>query len=169
MQITLGTGVLTWNKEERITNRYGTVYLMAEGNDSYTTNDAPSLVDEKAATQFSGRYGKLVAEVVIARKSTHVGDHARSIYPETPNLGERILLGEGHLFTEPAYDGGLCVGLRPAEAKASSDTDASIFADESAGYLQVKMPGRAKDWLNPKALYRAHEQTVRLVFEPIAS
>jgi hypothetical protein len=26
--------------------------------------------------------------------------------------------------------------------------------------------GRRADWLNPKALYRCHEQTVRLLFRP---
>lgn len=165
-KISLGQGVLTWDREERVSNRYGTVYIAREGCNSLTPGRFPSLVDGDAAATVAGQYGKLVAEVIEARKSTHIGDHARQIYPETPEVGERIALGDGSLFTESTPAGGLRVGLRPTGNGANPDRDMFVFANGDEGYFQTKKPGKDKDWLNPRALYRAHEQTVRLIFEP---
>jgi hypothetical protein len=137
-QISLGKGVLTWNREERVSDRYGTVYLMEEGHTSLTTKSSPSLVGAETPT-LSGKKGKLVAVVLEARESTHIGDMFRGIRPRTPGVGQSIELGEGLLFTEPAYDGGLIVGLQPIDERNS-------------------------DWLDPRALYDAHEQTVELFF-----
>jgi hypothetical protein len=81
-------------------------------------------------------YGSLVAEVIATRKSTHIGDLFRGIFPSTPKLGARIVLGHGALF----YNGNQ-VGLKPDD-------------------------GRENDWLDPHSLYQAHDQTVRLIFVP---
>lgn len=135
MIIELGTGRLSWPRFERVGDRYGTVMLMADG-DSFTEpsryvrpNNAPV-----------GQRGTLVAEVLEARESTHIGDLFRGFFPETPEVGERIILGEGTFFTEETDFGALLLGLRPDD-------------------------GRDSDWLDPPKLYRAHEQTVRLTFE----
>lgn len=87
-----------------------------------------------------GATGTLVAHIVETRESHHIGDFFRGIFPSTPNPGERIVLGTGTLFRESRY-GTDSVGLRPAD-------------------------GRDDDWLDPRALYRCHDQTVRLEFEP---
>lgn len=80
-----------------------------------------------------GTRGRLVSVVLKTRTSTHIGDAIRGFAPETPEVGEEITLGFGELFFEQSGS----VGLRPAD-------------------------GRDTDWLDPKALYRCHSQTVRL-------
>jgi hypothetical protein len=85
-----------------------------------------------------GRPGQLVAVVVETRRSGHCGDIARALAPTTPTVGEEITLGAGTLFTDTDADLGVpTVGLAPADHR---DTD----------------------WLDPRALYRCHNQTVRL-------
>jgi hypothetical protein len=86
-----------------------------------------------------GQRGRLVAVVVETRRSGHCGDIARSLAPTTPTVGEEITLGTGTLFTETDTDLGepTAVGLVPDDHR---DTD----------------------WLDPRALYRCHNQTVRL-------
>ncbi|HEX5116013.1 MAG TPA: phosphoadenosine phosphosulfate reductase family protein [Pseudonocardiaceae bacterium] len=86
-----------------------------------------------------GQRGRLVAVVVETRRSGHCGDIARSLAPTTPTVGEEITLGTGTLFTETDADLGVpsAVGLAPDDHRDS-------------------------DWLDPRALYRCHNQTVRL-------
>ena len=93
-----------------------------------------------------GDKGRLVAVVTETRRSTHAGDWSRGIYPETPEVGEEILLGEGKLFFDffDTVELGRIptVGLRPEQDPHDS-------------------------WLDVRMLYRAHEQTVELYFEEI--
>jgi hypothetical protein len=137
----LGTGVFTWTATERQTNRYGSVYLIKEGGHSLVEGPWPSLIDETIARRFDGFAGDLIAVVKIARESTHIGDLFHGVYPRKPEVGQIIVLGNGQLFTLPAPDGGIGVGLRPSD-------------------------GRTTMWLGIRALYDAHEQTVELSFVP---
>jgi hypothetical protein len=121
----LGTGVLTWNRDERIEDRYGTIWLMAS-----VTDETPV----PFAQLKEGSHGKLVALVLEARQSHHMGDLFREVFPVTPEEGESITLGEGTLFFDER-----AVGLLPDD-------------------------GRDVDWLDINALYRAHAQTVTLYF-----
>lgn len=126
-RIVLGTGVLGWNGHERRSDRYGYISLFL----SPDSDKAVSLSRRLAG------YGKLVAKVLEIRKSYHIGDLFRGIFPETPEVGEEITLGEGWLsFTGPTV-----VGLKPDDK-------------------------RETDWLNPRSLYRLHQQTVELYFIP---
>lgn len=134
--IELGIGRLSWPRGERVSDRYGVVLLMADG-DSFAE---PSQYIRPAHRPV-GQRGTLVAEALETRESTHIGDLFRGLFPETPAVGERIILGSGTFFTEDTDWGALLMGLSPDD-------------------------GRHSDWLDPKALYRAHEQTVRLTFEP---
>lgn len=138
--ISLGKGVLTWDGAERRSDRYGTVYLIPESMNSFTSGPVPSIVVRQARAT---GIGSLIAVVIETRDSTHVGDLFRAIYPRTPDVGTRIKLGEGELFFDKVHDGGLSVGLSPLD-------------------------GRSVDWLNVRALYDAHEQSVELLFEPEA-
>jgi hypothetical protein len=131
----LGTGRLTWNPIERINDRYGMVWLIAETSKTATGESVP--LPQGQAEE----YGQLVAEVLATRPSSHGGDLMRQIYSTRPEIGERIVLGEGILFFR-RQDEKETVGLRPLD-------------------------GRETDWLDPHQLYRAHDQTVRLVFEPV--
>lgn len=136
--LVVGVGRLTWPRYERVSDRYGLVALMHDG-DSFSAS-----VDwVKLEIPAEGARGTLRAVVLETRDSTHIGDLSRGIRPETPEQGEEITLGTGRVFSE-AIPGekALAIGLRPE-------------GDD-----------RTSDWLDPRALYRAHEQTVRLVFVP---
>lgn len=137
----LGTGVLTWDAVERRSDRYGAVYLIPDGCNSMTESDTPSLVRAESVDALSGRRGHLLAVVVATRKSTHIGDLFHGIFPRTPEVGQVIELGHGDLFRSNNYAGGASVGVRPDD-------------------------GRDEMWMDVRALYDAHEQTVELFFSP---
>jgi len=138
-EVILGTGILTWPAGERRSDRYGFVFLMMDGETSETSG-GDSILNKAALLKAQGRYGSLEARVIRPMKSTHIGDLFRGLYPTTPQAGDVIVLGTGTLVAAEATWGPL-VGLEPAD-------------------------GRDTDWLDPPALYRAHEQFVTLVFVP---
>lgn len=89
-----------------------------------------------------GKIGELQAEVLETRGIGHIGDLFRGFQPSIPKVGAHIMLGKGGLFVDyQDWDGKRYhyVGLKPED-------------------------GRETDWLNPKALYKVHNQKVRLVF-----
>lgn len=125
--LTLGVGRLNWRRRERIDDRYGSVCLMHEKDEG--SFDLPKYVG----------FGKLIAFIKENRDSTHIGDLFHGFFPEKPDIGEKIELGEGFIFYDRDEYGDM-VGLKPTD-------------------------GRTTFWLNPKALYRCHEQTVELRFQ----
>jgi hypothetical protein len=139
-RILLGTGALTWRPDERETSRYGGVYLIDDRQNSLTPGSPISLINYDAAKPLVGHRCMLFANVLKTRKSTHVGDPFRKLYPSIPRVGVQIVLGRGTFFVEcsPHVEGAI-VGVTPKN-------------------------GRAKDWLDPRALYDTHEQTVELYF-----
>ena len=128
----IGTGILNWPRQERVFDRYGLVGLWPRDNDH-----GESLPMD--IVPLDGFRGQLIALVLEARKSTHIGDLFRGFFPETPEVGEEIILGEGVVFYEMT-EGKVLIGLKPED-------------------------GRKADWLNPKKLYRAHSQYVELYFK----
>jgi len=132
--IELGQGRLWWPRFERQSDRYGTVFLL-------TGPDAEDYVSFENAPV--GRPGQLVAVVVETRRSGHCGDIARALAPTTPTVGEEITLGAGTLFTD-----------------TDTDTDADLGVPTAVGLAPADH--RDTDWLDPRALYRCHNQTVRL-------
>lgn len=91
-----------------------------------------------------GQRGCLIAEVIGVRPKAHVGDFFRGVGPSTPTVGERVLLGNGTLFIEgpePQWKT-VPIGVRPGG--------------------DAEYP-----WLDVEALYRVHNQRVRLIFEPL--
>ena len=139
--LNIGTGTLTWMRSERITDRYGAVYLIPDGYNSLSRAAPPSLIEHEVVKTRVGEKGRLIAEVVETRESTHIGDVFRGLYPRTPKRGDRLVLGTGTFFSERNSEG-LTIGVKPDD-------------------------GRDSDWLDPRALYDAHEQTVTLFFEPV--
>lgn len=135
--VVLGEGRLSWTRSERIGDRYGAVMLMRDG-DSLNAPSGYLSMNEAPV----GQFGRLVATILETRESTHIGDLFRGLFtPDDQSIGEVVVLGEGELFREVVTSESIpVVGLRPADARVS-------------------------DWLNPQALYRCHEQTVRLSFE----
>ncbi len=132
-----------WQLVERIArslcDRYGYVYLLADG-DSTTATCRYARMSVIAADV--GKPVTLKALVTETRPSTHVGDWFRGVFPVTPEIGETITLGRGALATSKNCEGKLQVGIKPED-------------------------GRGVDWLDIKALYRCHEQTVELFYEPM--
>ena len=135
----IGTGRLTWTRGERVSDRYGYVYLLKKG-DSLT--DYPDdIVELRVPQGLLGRPATLVAVVLEVRESTHIGDLFHNVLPRTPQVGDRFVLGSGILSIKEYTVGLVGVGLEPAD-------------------------GREDLWLSVRALYDCHEQTVDLFVEP---
>lgn len=138
MRILMGKGVLSWAPHERRGDRYGAIFLMQEGTNSFSGYEAPTkLVGIPAAHQL----GRLIVVVTEARKSTHIGDLFHGVFPSTPDIGEEITLGKGCLTYDKCKYGYHHIGLAPED-------------------------DRKTQWLDIHALYRVHEQSVELYFEP---
>ncbi len=140
-KVLAGRGKLTWPAHERRTDRYGCVFLLESG-DSTTDSFNPAKV--AARPEHLEKRVALKAVVIETRQSTHIGDLFHGVYPVTPSVGETITLGVGLLFLECRTDSAksfTCIGVRP-------------FDDD-----------RETMWMDIHALYRAHEQTVDLIYE----
>lgn len=138
--ILIGRGRLTWDASERRCDRYGYVYLINSGDSLSSGTDYAAMV---VRPKHVGLRATLRAKVTEARQSTHIGDLFHGVFPTTPEVGDIITLGTGLLSKGRNCDGRLTVGLKP-------------FDDE-----------RETMWLDIKALYRCHEQTVELMYEPL--
>jgi hypothetical protein len=143
--ILLGRGVLNWPGSERRSDRYGLITLSARSGGylgSGEEKDEPARIHDALRSDVCvGRVGTLVAVILETRKSGHIGDFFRGIFPSTPNVGDEFELGTGKLFySDPGYDSGeLAVGVKPEEPRDS-------------------------DWMDPRQLYKCHDQTVELRF-----
>ncbi len=138
--IIIGAGVLNWARAERISDRYGIVFLqpLSGGYMNAPTSEAAKEFIP-VVRQHEGKRGKLVAIVQATRESGHIGDLFHGIGPRTPKVGQRITLGEGTLWFEPVEGvKELGVGVRPAVEE--------------------------NPWMNMRSLYDCHDQTVQLVF-----
>jgi hypothetical protein len=134
--VTIGKGILTWDKSERVSDRYGYVWLMDYGDSLSATHKAAPITGKK----LNGKFGTLTARVLETRESTHIGDLFHRVYPRTPQKGAEIKLGEGYLCFDEDEDHE-SVGLKPADRRDTM-------------------------WLNIRSLYDVHEQTVELIFTP---
>ena len=114
-KVLIGTGVLSWPRNERVSDRYGTVMLQSEFSDA-SDNFIP--LDESQ----DGKHGRLIAEVKETRQSPHIGDLFRGIRPVVPAVGDVIELGRGTLFFDQC-DGFRSVGLKPADGRKSDWLD----------------------------------------------
>lgn len=143
----LGVGVLNWSRSERVSDRYGIVYL---GPESGGYDDTPAKPEGQFAAilatidplEREGQKGDLIAVVKATRKSGHIGDLFRGVGPRTPKVGQRITLGTGALVFESVegieWKG---VGVKPDRPDAGP-------------------------WMKLRALYDCHDQTVELWFHP---
>jgi hypothetical protein len=111
----IGTGVLDWDREERISDRYGSVMLL----------DRPQSYHKPLGLCRSNerKHGQLLAIVRDVRESPHIGDLFHEVYPSKPNVGDLIVLGEGTLFFSADR-----VGLLP------DDNRSSLWLDINALY-----------------------------------
>lgn len=132
-RIELGIGRLTWPASERRSDRYGKVFLI-EHSDSLSAVTPPIVPLTLPPACRHTEIFEVRAVVQETRQSTHIGDLFHGVFPRTPQVGQEITLGSGRLHV-----------------------------DES-GYLTV-VPEEvgAYPWMDMRALYDAHEQTVQLV------
>lgn len=130
-QYLIGRGILNWPSKERRSDRYGLV-LLAKSMDDF---DAPANI--VVPKELKGKSVQLLARILEIRRSLHMGDLARSIFPSTPKVGDEFILGTGVLFQEEC-DEFLAIGVRPKDK-------------------------RRTDWMDPNMLYRCIHQTVELI------
>jgi hypothetical protein len=148
----IGRGQLTWPRGERISDRYGCVGLM-EAHDGFEASQTAAPIDIRAAAEpLVDRVGTLRVKVLESRRSHHIGDFFRGLFPPEVPLpaGATVTLGTGRLFTG-RVDDMVTVGLEPVEGIKRGWVD-----DQGSG----------SDWLDPKALYSVHDLTVELRFAP---
>ena len=79
---------IRWNRDERISDRYGSVGLW---NDYRLCLSNDKLKD---------KVGTLKAIIIETRESHHFGDIFRGLFPSTPEIGDVIELGHGILWFE---------------------------------------------------------------------
>lgn len=135
----IGLGVLGWDRDERVSNRYGSVYL---GRDAYPDRGVCPYfeVDREALARLEGQRVRLWAYVLEVRQSGHIGDLFLGVSPSTPEVASEHVLGVGVLRVGKGYDGSSRVVLEPLD-------------------------GRPELWMDPRVLYRLHDQTVELFAE----
>lgn len=105
-KVLLGKGELTWPRGERVSDRYGLVFLFNVETGSHIP------FNKKTIEKNRGTKGSLIAVVTETRQSNHIGDIFRGIGPVTPDVGEEIELGrDGELYFE-SVEGIDCIGLR---------------------------------------------------------
>lgn len=111
-RIFLIKGNLTWKRDERVTDRYGTINLQQECPRAYN---------------YIGQRGRLVVKVLGTREITHLGDFFRGIYPSIPEIDDEFVLGEGEFFTEEEGDSDLGtithMGLKPDDNRSNDWLD----------------------------------------------
>ena len=169
----LATGNLTWNSAERRTDRYGSVRLTDAAAGDTDVFLAPEM------DELEGRQGRLVAEVLEPVDSPHMGDLFRGLSPTTPDLGERVVFGEGELFIEHY---GRAIHEQSEMERQDAALLQAVAQDIAAQGAKIRpqpaMPpeiydliglkpadGREADWMNPEAFYRTHLSKVALYFE----
>jgi len=133
----LGVGILSWNGSERRSNRYGVITLCPANYEE--TAFFPVSWDEDLLQELNGKRVRLTATIRETRKSGHCGDRFLKVFPSLPKVGDSINFGVGTLTLE-FNEKTRAVGLRPGD-------------------------GRDQLWIDPRKLYRAHDQTVELYAE----
>lgn len=135
---TLATGILCWEASERRSQRYGFVFLCEKTYEGLAKASPTLNVD--LLNKIEEKRVHLIAEILQARRSGHLGDAALNILPERPKNGQVFDLGIGKFVTETCESTPLKVqfGLEPSD-------------------------GRPTLWLDPRILYRLHDQTVRIL------
>jgi len=87
------SGVFTWNRHERVSNRYGSFTM----SDEY---EAVVLFDRQRIEALVGKRVRITCKVTKTRQSEHIGDLFLGVFPSTPAVGEVVELGVGTLRLE---------------------------------------------------------------------
>lgn len=135
----LGKGQLTWNKRERVSDRYGAVFLMNE--DDYKAN-----LFRENLKKVKGKNGSLEVKIIEGRESSHIGDILCGLnQKEVPEQGDNFVIGTGTLFE-------ITEGPR------------STLNSEFTNPIGLKPEDTNGHWLDTEKLYNVHESIVELHF-----
>ncbi|MBB4635939.1 hypothetical protein [Longimicrobium terrae] len=142
----VGSGILSWSVFERLGGRYGTIFLSP--SDFLERVHHPVMLDTDALHALEGESVRLAVRVLECRSSGHAGDSLLYLVPGPPPApGSVHELGAGPLFLEDQreipvaeHPTGLGIGIRPSD-------------------------GRTEMWMDPRVLYRVHDQTVELLID----
>jgi len=100
----------------------------------------PLSEQRRNAEPFDTKMVRVVARVEATRQSHHIGDLFLGISPSTPKVGEEMEVAVGTLYVEDGPDQTLNFVIEPND-------------------------GREELWIDPKVLYRLHDQTVIVFME----
>lgn len=139
MSKAVGYGIFMWMPMERRSNRYGAFFLAASTYDE-SVKVAPH-IDESELTKLLTKRVRVTCKVVESRESGHCGDSFLEIVPSKPEVGEVVDLGVAMLFMAKTPEGDTQVVMKPGD-------------------------DRTDLWIDPRKLYRLHDQTVHLYVEP---
>lgn len=134
----IGSGIFMWDGDERRSRRYGSFYPSPQnfGGDAHV----PAWLDDEALSGLDGRRVRVTCIVTETRDSGHAGDAFLGIKPSRPEVGEVVGLGVGTLHRDRNHDGNTAVVLQPLDR-------------------------RLELWIDPRKLYRLHDQTVEIYAE----
>jgi hypothetical protein len=108
--IVLGEGQLSWNRSERVSDRYGAVGLYYDAH--WQAGENSQLLNGRSR---AGERGVLRAVVLESREADHVGDLFHGWHVGGAKVGDVCDLGEGELFF--ADDCGEKVGVKPEDER----------------------------------------------------
>jgi hypothetical protein len=171
----VGFGIFSWAASERRSDRYGSFFM---GDTNY--DDTVKVVPRLDCAHLIGKRVKVWCKVVKARKSGHVGDLALKIFPKTPKVGEIVPLGVAILA--PRTDDAQAMRFRNSDTEmmrnlvrylASSgkyeSLEVTIDPNENSvarrTVIMAPDDGRERFWIDPRQLYKLHDQTVELYME----
>lgn len=134
----IGFGIFSWNANERRSNRYGSFGL--HQSDYNNKVKAVTDVSKDVCQEMIGKRVHITCKVIESRESSHFGDMFLQILPTKPDVGEIVDLGVG------IFD---------------------LLEDEGVAITIVLKPGdnRKELWIDPRKLYRLHDQTVEVYAE----
>lgn len=142
VRVLLGEGRLNWPRYERVSDRYGSVLLDDANGATVDFSGAPI-----------GMKGRLIASVIETAESDHIGDLFHGFAPETPEVGEEMVLGSGTLFVD-------------VDRTEDDLTTVGVSPDQRDRTFRGEPLESNEFWLDPEKLYRCHWQVVALFFEP---
>lgn len=147
MKELIASGIFMWSGPERRCRRYGYVYN-ADTNYNSDVTVATKTLTEEALSLFVGKRVRLTAKVIENRQSGHAGDLfcLPKMFPVMPEVGEEIVLGIGEFST-------------------TSDPDTVAGSAVDIAFGVVPSDGRDYFWIDPRVLYRLHDQTVEFYVE----
>ena len=132
-----GTGIFSWDGHERRSSRYGS-FGVYPANYEQTVKVIPYF-NLEALKELEGKRVKVTVTVLCDYESGHIGDLFLKTFPSRPKVGEVVDLGVG--------------------------TFNLIETEFGPNFQLTPNDGREEFWMDPKKLYRLHDQVVSVSFE----